>query len=224
MTALLAILALGLIAWAGTTFGGRVAKSARVPIAVAVMAGLTGYLVMGTPGAAGSPVVRAEPEGFGEALEDPRGGMGDRFNEASQWLTMADGLLRNNRTQQAAGLLDRALQRYPRNIDLWVAYGNALVAHAGGVMTPASAAAFDRAADIDPTHPAPPFFAGLALAQGGDVVGARSIWQELLDRSPPNAPWRADLEGRLAQMPLPPPAPPAPPAPVTPAPAPTDAN
>jgi cytochrome c-type biogenesis protein CcmH len=208
MMALLAILALGLIAWAGTAFGGRVAKSARVPIAVAVMAGLTGYLVFGTPGAAGSPVVRAEPEGFGEALEDPRAGMGDRFNEASQWIAMADGLLRNNRTEQAAGLLDRALQRYPRNIDLWVAYGNALVAHAGGVMTPASAAAFDRAADIDPTHPAPPFFAGLALAQGGDLVGARAIWQELLDRSPADAPWRADLEGRLAQMPLPPPAPP----------------
>ncbi len=201
MTALFAILALGLVTWAATAFGGQVATFARVPIAVAVMAGLTGYLLFGTPGAAGSPVVRVKPQGFGERLDDPRQGMGDRFNEAGQWLTMSDGLLRNNRTEAAAQLLARALERYPRNIDLWVGYGNALVAHAGGVMTPASATAFDRAADIDPAHPAPPFFAGLALAQGGDPAGARAIWQELLDRSPPDAPWRSDLEGRLAQMP-----------------------
>jgi cytochrome c-type biogenesis protein CcmH len=201
MTAIFAILALGLATWAATVFGGRLVPAARIPVAAAVMVGLTGYLLAGSPGSPGASVVRAEPEGFGDRIDDPRRGMGDRFNEASQWLTMSDGLLRNGRTKIAAQMLDEGLKRYPRNIDLWVAYGNALVAHAGGVMTPASAAAFDRAADLDPAHPAPPFFAGLALAQGGDLVAARAIWQELLDRSAADAPWRADLEGRLAQLP-----------------------
>jgi cytochrome c-type biogenesis protein CcmH len=67
-------------------------------------------------------------------------------------------------------------------------------------MSPAAALAFDEAARRDPTHPAPPFFAGLALAQGGDLKGADIVWSQLLARSPADAPWRRDLEIRLAQL------------------------
>lgn len=203
MTAIITILALGLIVWAATLLAGRLPAGSRLPLGIAIMLGLTGYLLVGQPGAAGVPVARAAPEGFGDALEDPRNGMTDRFGDAAQWLGMSDGLLRNGNSLAAAQLLQQGLRRYPRNIDLWVGFGNALVAHGGGIMTPAAAMAFDKAADIDPAHPAPPFFAGLALAQGGDLAGARMIWQQLLDRSAPDAPWRADLEQRLAQMPQP---------------------
>ena len=203
MTAIVTMLALGLIVWAVTLLAGRLPAAARLPLGIAIMLGLTGYLLVGQPGAAGVPVARAAPEGFGDALEDPRNGMADRFGDAAQWLGMSDGLLRNGNSLAAAQLLQQGLRRYPRNIDLWVGCGNALVAHSGGIMTPAAAMAFDKAADIDPAHPAPPFFAGLALAQGGDLAGARMIWQQLLDRSAPEAPWRADLEQRLAQMPQP---------------------
>ena len=215
MTAIIAILALGLIVWAATLLTARLPVSARLPLGIAVMLGLTGYLLVGQPGAAGSPVARAAPTGFGEALEDPRNGMSDRFGDAAQWLGISDGMMRGGNTLAAAQILEQGLRRYPGNVDLWVGFGNALVAHSGGIMTPAAAMAFDRAADIDPGHPAPPFFAGLALAQGGDLAGARVIWQQLLDRSPPDAPWRADLESRLAQMP-PMPAPSPAPAPAAP--------
>lgn len=222
MMALVGILALGLLVWVMTVFGGRVGVAARVPVAVAIMFGLTGYLLVGQPGLAGAPKLppdASDAPGFGEEITDPRGGMSDRFNEANQWLGAADGLIRLGRTESAARMLQSGLQRFPRNVDLWVALGNALVAHSGGVMTPAGAMAFDKAADIDPTHPGPPFFAGLSLAQGGDIEGARMVWQQLLERSPVDAPWRADLMQRLAA--LPPPAPtPAPPTAAPPAAAP----
>src|SRR3546814_10327093 len=41
------------------------------------------------------------------------------------------------------------LESNPDNVDLWVAFGNALVAHGGGVMSPAAALAFDEAAKRD---------------------------------------------------------------------------
>jgi hypothetical protein len=203
MSALIAIIAFGVIVWSALLLLGRMPARARIPLATAIALGLTGYFVTGHPGMAGAPVHRGEPAGFGEELVDPRQGMSERFGPAAQWLGMSDGLMRMGRTEAAAQMLEQGLRRYPRNVDLWVAYGNALVAHSGGMMTPAATMAFARAGAIDPSHPAPPFFSGLAMAQSGDVEGARRVWQGLLDRSPPNAPWREDLTQRLAAMPGP---------------------
>lgn len=213
MITLFLVIGIGALVWLLLTFVARIDGSLRLPLAAAIMLGLSGYLLVGRPGLSGSPMaVAATPASFGERLEDPRNGMSARTGPASMWLGLSDGLIRTGNTEMAAQALQQGLRAHPRDVDLWVALGNSLVAHSGGMMTPAAAMAFDRAADIQPDHPAPPFFAGLALAQGGDVEGARAIWSELLRRSPPDAPWRADLEGRLAMIPPPAAAPAAAPA------------
>ncbi|HMN54237.1 MAG TPA: tetratricopeptide repeat protein [Sphingopyxis sp.] len=180
---------------------GRLPAASRPLAGAAVMLGLTGYALQGSPALPGHPVAQAaEPEGFGEAITDRQQGMANRFGPAAQWIGMSDGFMRTGKTELAAQTLEKGLERYPDNVDLWTGLGNALVAHGGGVMSPAAALAFDEAAKRDPSHPAPPFFAGLAMAQSGDLKGAEAVWNRLLQRSPADAPWRPDLEMRLAQL------------------------
>ncbi len=191
-----AVLTAGGIIWLG-----KLPAVSRPLAGAAIMLGLAGYALQGSPSLAGKPVAKEpEPDGFGEVITDRQQGMADRFGPAAQWIGMSDGFMRTGKTELAAQALEKGLQKYPDNVDLWVGLGNALVAHGGGVMSPASALAFDEAAKRDPTHPAPPFFAGLAMAQSGDLKGAEAVWSQLLARSPADAPWRPDLETRLAQL------------------------
>ena len=92
------------------------------------------------------------------------------------------------------------LRQSPRDPDLWVGLGNALVVHADGMMSPAAQLAFDRAARLAPDHPGPPFFYGLALAQGGQFDEAERIWRQLLVGAPAQAEYRRTIEERLEAL------------------------
>jgi cytochrome c-type biogenesis protein CcmH len=167
----------------------------------ALLVGLAGYAVQGHPGQPGAPKPPVETQGTAdEALLAQRRAMGAAFGQGQNWLILADGMSRRGQYGSAAQVLRTGIARSPRDPDLWLALGNALVGHADGFISPAAQLAFQRAADIAPQHPGPPFFMGLALAQSGRLAEARTIWAELAGRAPPGAPWKADLEARLARL------------------------
>jgi cytochrome c-type biogenesis protein CcmH len=187
---------LGLLLWLG-----RVPAASRTLPAAALMLGLAGYALYGSPNQPGKlAAAQAGTSGFGDVITSNQGEMRERFGEAAQWLGMADAMARRGRHDLSIKAIEGGLKQYPDNVDLWVALANAYVAHGGDKMTPAAALAFDEAAKRSPDHPAPPFFAGLALARGGDLAGAEAVWSQLLARSPADAPYRSDLEARLAQL------------------------
>jgi len=167
----------------------------------ALLVGLAGYALQSSPGKPGAPKAAVEnAKAADEAEIRQRQEMGDQFSKGQSWMVLADGLSRNGQYGAAATVLGKAVKENPQDADLWVALGNALVGHSDGMITPAAQFAFQKAADISPEHPGPPFFFGLALAQSGRLPEARAVWKELLDRSAPDAPWREDLQSKIARI------------------------
>jgi cytochrome c-type biogenesis protein CcmH len=115
------------------------------------------------------------------------------FTPAETWLRMSEALARHGNTEDAVGILQNAVKRYPGDPQLWIGLGNALVDHARG-LTPPAELAYRRAAEIAPGHPAAPFFYGLALARSGDREGAVKQWKAILAKAPPDASWRPLVE------------------------------
>jgi cytochrome c-type biogenesis protein CcmH len=166
--------------------------------ASAMLFGCIGYVVQGHPGLAGSPR-EAQSLQAPIPLTDMRHAFFGNFTGEESWLSISDALARSGDTEEAVGVLQNAVGKYPRNAQLWVGLGNALVDHAG-VLTPASEYAYERAAELAPGHPAPVFFMGLALARSGDGQGALALWKQVLAQAPADAPWRPMIEDAVAAL------------------------
>lgn len=166
--------------------------------ASAMLFGCIGYVVQGHPGLPGSPRAASSFQAP-IPLTDMRHAFFGNFTGEESWLSISEALARSGDTEEAVGVLQNAVGKYPRNAQLWVGLGNALVDHAG-VLTPASEYAYERAAELAPGHPAPLFFMGLALARSGDGQGALALWKEVLAKAPADAQWRPMVEDAVAAL------------------------
>ena len=195
------ILLIAVVVWGVMVFLLKLPRTGWEITGAALLFGISGYALQGHPGQAGAPQAPVESAKLADqTLIKERQQMGAAFGQGQSWLILADALTRQGQFGAAADVLNKALVKSPQDADLWVALGNALVGHTDGVITPAAQYAFRKAATIAPDHPGPPFFMGLALAQSGRLVEARALWAQLLARSPTDAPYRADLQTRLAQL------------------------
>ena len=173
-------------------------------VGAALLLGIAGYALQGRPDLPAAPKLPAEnAAGNAAALVEARKALDGQIRSrggGSNWIVVSDALARHGQYSDAAGILVGALEKDPNNSDAWLALGNALVGHAEGSLSPASLYAYNRAAQIAPEAPGPPFFLGLAMAESGRLAEARQLWGDLLARSPADAPWRADLAGRIARL------------------------
>lgn len=195
------IVLIAVAVFAALVFVLKLPRNAWEWTGAALLLGVAGYALQGNPGEPGAPKPPVENPGTADAaLLAQRQAMGSAFGSGQSWLVVADGLSRQGQFGAAAQVLRTAVHQNPKDADLWVALGNALVGHGDGFISPAAQFAFQRAATISPTHPGPPFFMGLALAQSGRLAEARVIWARLLEQAPKDASYRTDLESRLARL------------------------
>ena len=160
--------------------------------AAALVPGASGYALQGSPNLIGAPARNSEARDV-FPLTDARHAFFGNFTPAESWLLMSEALARDGKSEDAVGILQNAVRRYPGDPQLWIGLGNALVDHSRG-LTPPAELAYRRAAQMAPGHPGAPFFYGLALARSGDRAGALAVWREVLKTAPADAEWRRLVE------------------------------
>lgn len=195
---------LALIVLAAAAFGAMIAL--RVPrllwsmVGAALMLGATGYALQGSPALPASPV---EPDRnslvVDEALANLRTDMFGRYGAESAYLTAADALSRGGNPRYEVEALLGGIRTSPKSVQLWTALGDALARH-DRQLSPASRFAFDRARQLEPAHPGPYFFLGVAQLRSNDFAAARDSWRLALSKTPTDAPYRTAIAQRLALL------------------------
>src|SRR5207237_4418544 len=143
-----------------------------------LLLGASGYALQGSPNTPGAP---AQSGGGHDVfpLTDARHAFFGHFSPAESWLRISEALARDGKSEDAVGILQNAVKRYPADPQLWVGLGNALIDHARS-LTPPAELAFQRAAQVAPGHPGALFFYGLALARSGHREAALALWPHTL--------------------------------------------
>ena len=178
----------------------RLPRAGWTLLGAALLFGLAGYALQGSPGQAGAPKASGSKTGSEgvELVEARRAIYGPA--PPSRFVTVADGFARRGQFGDAAGILRASLADSPADGEAWLALANVLTEHAGGQLTPAAAFAFERAERVDPSNPGPGFFLGVALIRNGRLQQARSLWAGMLAGAPADASWRKGLEERLVRL------------------------
>jgi cytochrome c-type biogenesis protein CcmH len=117
--------------------------------------------------------------------------------QAFQYLAIAQGASDN--PVEAVRAMRRAVQLAPERADLWELLGEALVAEAGGEVTPDAQAAFRQAVRRNPKAVAARFHLARAQIAAGDKAGGLAAWRSLLAELPPGDPQRRDLQAAIAE-------------------------
>lgn len=197
----LAVGALALAAFAFAVLALRLPREGMALFGAVLVFGLAGYAWQGSPGQPSAPKAPGtEAAGQGEAMVEGRAALFDRTQPAPDYLLTSDAFARRGQFADAATLLQRGLAENPRDLESWLALGLALVGHADGFVTPAAVQAFGRAKAINPAHPGAEYFLGFAYLQSGEIVAARNVWAGLVERSPPDAPWREGMVAEVARL------------------------
>lgn len=169
--------------------------------ATALMLGAAGYAWQGRPDLAGHPVAAVERAGTVDpGLIALRDAMFGRFNFDSAYFIGADAMTRAGAPDHAVGIMLGGVRKAPQDAALWTILGLKLAEHDGQQLSPPARFAFQRALDLWPTHPGPPYFYGVALVRAGELAEARPYWAEAVARTPANASYRAELVQRLALL------------------------
>lgn len=115
------------------------------------------------------------------------------------WRMLGWSYFQTGRYADAARAYAKAIALKPDGEGYQSAYGEALVQEAGGQITPAAAAAFEKAAAQDGADARARYFLAVRKAEQGDRKGAIEDMLRLVADSPADAPWLPQLKQVIQQ-------------------------
>jgi cytochrome c-type biogenesis protein CcmH len=121
-------------------------------------------------------------------------------DDGKGWAVIAPVYMRLERYSDAAHAYVEALRLLGEDPLRRSAYGEALVAVAGGVVTDEARQQFVRALAEQPGQPQARFYLALATEQDGKKAQAIRDYQSLIADSPPDAPWLSLVNAHLAAL------------------------
>jgi cytochrome c-type biogenesis protein CcmH len=186
------------------------ARRYRLAAAVLIAVGLPAiafplYARLGQPRMPDEPLAsrKVAPQSNGEieaAVAAVEARLIAKPDDGKGWAVIAPVYMRLERYSEAAHAYAEALRVLGEDPLRRAAYGEALVAAAGGVVTDEARQAFDRALAEQPGQPQARYYVALAAEQEGKKADAARDYQSLLADSPPDAPWRSVVTARLAAL------------------------
>jgi cytochrome c-type biogenesis protein CcmH len=182
----------------------RLAAAALIVIGVPAIA-FPLYVLLGQPQTPDAPLASREPASQAAAhVEAAVAGVEKRLIEHPEdgqgWAVLAPVYMRLERYEDAARAYSEALRLLGEDPARRAAYGEALVAAAGGVVTDKAREAFGKALASDPRQPQARFYLALAAEQDGKKDDAIRAYEALAADAPPDAPWLGAVQSRLASL------------------------
>ncbi|MGR3713929.1 MAG: c-type cytochrome biogenesis protein CcmI [Shimia sp.] len=82
----------------------------------------------------------------------------------------------------------------------YLTHANMLISAAGGYVSPEAEASLEAALEMEPTNLLGRYFWGLMMMQNGRPDTTFHIWEQVLQQSPPTAPWVAPIRQNLTDL------------------------
>ena len=182
----------------------RLAAAALIVIGVPAIA-FPLYALIGHPQMPDEPLASREPATHAASdIEAAVAGVEKHLiaepDDGKGWAVLAPIYMRLERYEDAAHAYSEALRLLGEDPARRAAYGEALVAGAGGVVTDKAREAFGKALANDPGQPQARFYLALAAEQDGETADAIRAYESLAADAPPNAPWLVAVNTRLAKL------------------------
>src|SRR5580700_2162991 len=186
------------------------ARRTRLAAAVLIAVGLPA-IAFSLYGRLGQPMLPDEPLASRKVTPQTDGGieaavaavearLTAKPDDGKGWAVIAPVYMRLERYSEAAHAYAEALRLLGEDPMRRAAYGEALVAAAGGVVTDEARGAFDRALAEQAGQPQARFYLALGAEQDGRNADAIRAYESLLADSAPNAQWRTAVNARLAAL------------------------
>ena len=116
------------------------------------------------------------------------------------WNVLAPVLLRLGRFDDAVRAFRNCITYNGDSAERRADLGEAIAAAAGGVITTEAKTEFERALALHADDVKSSYFLGLAAEQDGRQADAAAIWRAMLDKAPPDAPWRPLVQAALTRV------------------------